>query len=564
MSRRAAVLMVFISIVAAVAVGSLAVPVAGGHESAQEDIVESCAEHPPEDFADPAGGNETIGWFAGFWWDEPLEINTSDGLNESELRDLSARTAARLEALRCLPFEELPPVEIMSRDEFANETAGQYAEIDERTRQFDNAQFETMLLIGSDEDSLDVRQQQRSGGVLGYYNFVEKRIVVVSDDPDSLLIDEGVLVHELGHALQDQHFDLGRYERNTLDLDKAALGVIEGDAHRVEQIYLGHCEAERWSEPCVSQEAGGGGGGGSVPNWGLYFIQFQPYSDGPTFIQSRYNQGGWEAVNELYEDMPRSAMHVIYPSRYGSVELVNVEVEDQSSANWERLTFENDPDYNEIGQVGLSSILIDPAYDGNPIVSQNEFLNFEDGQINETDPLNYDLEETDGWRGDKLYVYTDEMNRTGTVWKIAWTNESEQAAFLEAFERVADHRNGERVEGYAHTWTFGADSSFDMAMTIVPDGDRLWIVTAPSVEELTDIHAGIELVETSDGDDDTPPRDDTDGDDTTPPEDDSEPPMDDTDDDAPTEEDPIPGFGGMVALLGVLLATFLLRQRRDR
>ncbi len=567
MDRRLVLLLVVVAMFGTVAVAG----VGATTPAADHDIVHECAAEPPEDFAAPEAGNETIGWFDGFWYNEPLDIDASEGITEEELEKLSARTAARFEAMRCLPMETMPPVEIITRDEFANETAAQFANVSDRERQFDNAQFASLLTIGTAEDSVDVREDSRSVTVGGYYNFVEERIVVISDgDGDELMIDEPILAHELGHAIQDQHFDLETYHRPTKDLNNAKLGVIEGDVHLIEQEYLEHCEEDRWGEPCIEQDQDDTAGGASPPNWGLYFMGFQPYSDGPNFVDYIYTEGyegenGWDAVNELYEDMPESSSQVITPETFGTESPADLEITSDPSGTWERLTNPTGPDYNVIGEGGMAAMFLGQTverYQSNEfdaeIIPLDEIMNPEG--VNS--PFNYDIWPTDGWTGDRLYVYADEDNRTGSVWKTAWEDEEQRDEFLTAYELLAEDRGGERVDGYVHTWEF--DGEYDMAVTLYPADDRLWIVTAPTVDELSEIYGGIELLEEEEenGDDTTTPPGDNgvspgNGDDTiTPPngDDDPTPPADDTDDDT------IPGFGPLAGALALLALVLWLRR----
>ncbi len=210
---------------AAVVLGAVVAPATGttspGDQlSDSHSVVEQCAADPPADFDDPDGTTaEVVGWVEGYWYDEPLNITATDGLTESELGRLSARTAARVEALRCLTVQDgLPPVEIVTREAFADNQ--QFRQVGETERLVDNAKFETTLTIGSETDSVDVRQSDTSNRVGGFYDFVSEEIVIVSDDPSSLTIDESVLAEELGHAIQDQQFDLSSYDRPTVDRDK--------------------------------------------------------------------------------------------------------------------------------------------------------------------------------------------------------------------------------------------------------------------------------------------------------------------------------------------------------
>ena len=525
--------------------------------TADEELVHECAAEPPDYFADPPDGNDTIGWFDGYWYNEPLEIDAEDGLTQDELDEVSKRTAARFEAMRCLTFDSLPPVEIMDREEFAAETEAQYADVDEASAQFDNAQFEAMLTISSDEDAVEVRQADRAAVVGGYYDFINDEVVVISDDPDQLQLDEAILAHELGHALQNQHFDLAQYERPTQDLDNAKLGVIEGDVHRIEDEYLAYCEEELWNEPCILDDSEQDDPQ-EPPSWGLYFMQFQPYTDGQNFVDHVYEDGGWDAVDALYEDMPNSSVDVIYPERYGEFEPADLEVEDRSSEDWERLDPPQGPDYNVIGQAGLSAMFMGQSYEAisagqnNNILEINEFL-----PQDPENPINYDLEQTSGWAGDRLYAYGEtDGDDHAVVWKLAWEDEQDLTDFVRGYEELAEARGGEPVEGTAHTYAFGDGSDFDMAVTLYPDEDRLWIVTAPTTDDLTAVHDEIEVLD--EGASPLPQDDPTDDAD----EGDDADETDETDDAA--ADDTIPGFGVVVAASGVAFVVVGLALTRVR
>ncbi len=521
-------------------------------------LVAECAVEPPEDFAPPEAGNDTIGWFDGYWYNESLDVEIGDNLSPDQLEHLSARTAARVEALRCLSFDEMPPIEIMDREAFAEEQATFFESIGEPTRRFDNQQFETLLAIGSDADSIEIRQEAREVTSGGIYDFEQDHIIVITDDPDTLTIDEGILAHELVHALQDQHFNLSRYNRETTDRDKAILGVIEGDARRLELAYRDRCEAGDWGDSCLEAAQGAGG---PPPNWAQYFISFQPYSDGPTFVERAHERNGTAAVNALFDDMPRATLHTIDPGTYGTVAPELVMVPDMSDDPWERLEIPDGPDYNVIGRAGMSAILMGQSAEADAnerILSATEFQNFDETGLNVDpfDPFNYDLDQTDGWRGDRLYVYTNGED-TGSVWRSRWASHEDAAEFLEAYEALARYRGGEPVAGQDHTWRFGAGSDFDMVVTIEINDADLQIVTAPTLEDLPRIHQTVDI-ELEDDSSPTPP-------------DDSDPGQEDGDTDTnetsgnvsdDAGDDAIPGFGLLVALLALWWVA--LKERSGR
>ena len=49
---------------------------------------------------DRAPAEDRLGWEAGYWYDDPLPVNATDGLNESEREAAVARTMARVERIR--------------------------------------------------------------------------------------------------------------------------------------------------------------------------------------------------------------------------------------------------------------------------------------------------------------------------------------------------------------------------------------------------------------------------------------------------------------------------------
>jgi hypothetical protein len=494
---------------AAVVLGAVVAPATGttspGDQlSDSHSVVEQCAADPPADFDDPDGTTaEVVGWVEGYWYDEPLNITATDGLTESELGRLSARTAARVEALRCLTVQDgLPPVEIVTREAFADNQ--QSRQVGETERLVDNAKFETTLTIGSETDSVDVRQSDTSNRVGGFYDFVSEEIVIVSDDPSSLTIDESVLAEELGHAIQDQQFDLSSYDRPTVDRDKGILGLIEGDIGFVVDRYLEACDTGGWTEPCVTDQGStGGGGGADIANWALYFEQIQPYSDGPSFVQTIKAQGGWTAVDDLYADPPVTALHTVYPDTYGVVEPRDIEVPDRSTDDWERVTL---PGVATTGEqlthdtLGISTIAgmfaapgSERETEGSVLQARSMYNLDSDGQIDQFNPHEYAHPVTEGWRGDSLYTYVGEGGESATLWELAWNSTEDVETFVDSYEQLAEIRGGEPVAGYEHTFRFDEDSAYDMALTLVPDGDRVTVVTAPTVEQLTAVDQALDL-----------------------------------------------------------------------
>jgi hypothetical protein len=507
--RRAAIAVV--ALLAVLALGPSAVAGDGtAVDGANESVIQSCAVESPQDFGEPANGTETIGWVDGYWYDQPVEVDTSDGLTEGELERVSARATARIEVMRCLPaIDGLPPIDVISRDEYQDQigAGGSGDESNDGNADpdvFDNTLFETLLLSTSDSSIEDVRDEQRGETTAGFYDYVNKQITIITETPDSFLLNEPVLVHELGHAIQDQHFDVSGYERTTVDQNKAKLGLLEGDVHLVEQRYRRACEENVWNDSCLSESSSGGGGGGggrpNIPNWGLYLMDFQPYSDGPSFIDAIYERGGWEAVNDIYDNPPESALEVAKPALYDRFEGANATVPDNSSTGWDRvireqvMTTSETRAFETVGIAGIMAMFAEPSVENqreSPILDVLAIQNLnENGTIDRHNPYNYIHPETAGWRDDKFYVYRN-GSQTANVWHLVWENATAAGPFVRSYEDLIEYRGGVPVSEYERTYEFGNESEFNGTVTVVPQDEEVTIVMGPDVDALESVYPGI-------------------------------------------------------------------------
>lgn len=439
--------------------------------------------------ADPP--QDVLGWEGGYWHNESVPVVARDGLNASEQRIVVNRTMARIELIRRLEFTDTVPVEVISREEFQNRpgaTGGGARSPAFQT--FDNAKFESLFLIGENQNSLSVQQANRGQNVLGYYSPQNDSIVVVSPTATPQ-INRTTLAHELVHALQDQRFDLASANVPTRERYNARNGLIEGEANYVQRRYEARCDGQ-WR--CLRTPSGTSTGGGSGDfHVGVYALEFFPYADGPAFIDAIYDREGWAGVNDLYDDVPRSTEQVIYPQKYGRDAPTNVSIRESNSNGWERVRpgSPGRPDSAVLGQSALSAMFgytLYDQYNSSPVIAPQEFLNFgASQQINRTDPFDYDLNYTRGWDGDRMYVY-QKNNETGYVWKLAWDSPEEAREFVRGYRQLLVHWGGERVLGRENVWEVKRDSPFADAFSVRQEGDTVTIVNAPETDDLVDVH----------------------------------------------------------------------------
>ncbi|QKY20090.1 PGF-CTERM sorting domain-containing protein [Halolamina sp. CBA1230] len=551
MRRASTVLAVVLVVLAGVAPAAAAAPT--GADAAVSSSDAAASVQTGNDSAPPDPESDRIGWENGYWYNESIAVDQSDGLNESELDATVARAMARVEVIRGLEFDMEVPVEIVSRSEFAGSSNSSY---NETFRTFDNAKFEALFLIGEDEDSLAVQQSNRGATVGGYYSPATDSIVLVTDNESSLQVDELTLGHELVHAVQDQEFDLGNFSSQTRDGANANSGLIEGDANYVQYQYRQRCaEGGSWAGSCLRPEASGGGGGGGPANIGVYFVNYQPYSDGPAFIAAQKREGGWDAVNDLYDAPPRSAEQVIHPDLYGEDPPTEVELADEHGEDWERVRPASRLDYAEVGQAGVASMFVYPWYAGRSPQGyqavpnfQNTWFNYTDsGQLSQFDPLNYGFDAAAGWDGDRMHVYRNDAGEGGYVWRLVWDSDAEATEFRGAYEELLAYWGAEQVSEDTYRIDEG---SFADAFHVTVEGDTVTIVNAPSVGGLTEVRGSVDTnVETPTP---TPTVGPTE---TEPPDENSPTPTES----ATTTESP--GFSVLTGLLALLGAALLARRR---
>jgi hypothetical protein len=447
--------------------------------------VNACAAEPPADLDDPAGDTgDVVGWVDGYWYNEPINA-TGPALTEAELDVLIRRTAARVEALRCLAFEELPPTEMRTRDEHRNALESQFeAEVTDADERFDNALFSTTLIAGQSVDAVELQLDAQTSFPAAFYNIEEEFIGFITDDPNSTEIDQTILAHELVHALQDQNFELESvFEQPTTDDVAASLAVVEGDASLVEEQYVENCETGAWVDSCIRPQQGSPP---EIPSWPLTLEQLAAYN--MPLVEQQFERNGWSGVNGLLEERPDSAIEGLYPDRYGEFESSPPEIEDQSGADWERIELAEQND-DVFGQHALTSILMAPFYETNgqtEIIDADQFLT--GGQ-----EIDYAHPATDGWQGDRFYGYTNGESTAG-VWALNWESENNATTFADAFEELAGYRGGTLAEGYENVYTFENSPEYNMALGLERDGDSTLVVTAPTVDGLTDVHGTFDAV----------------------------------------------------------------------
>ncbi|MBC8028960.1 MAG: hypothetical protein H7Z16_02520 [Pyrinomonadaceae bacterium] len=157
--------------------------------------------------------------------------------------------------------------------------------------------------------------------VAGYYDTKEQRFRLA--DWLDLEGQKPVMAHELTHALQDQHFNLKRFEkwpRGDSDAEIAAHALIEGDATLAMTMYM-----LKYPMVALAFTKSLAAGGISTEQYDLAPRAIReslifPYLNGSQWATQVYKRGGWAAVSKAYTNLPLSTEQIIHSEKYFSYE----------------------------------------------------------------------------------------------------------------------------------------------------------------------------------------------------------------------------------------------------
>jgi len=231
-----------------------------------------------------------------------------------------------------------------------------------------------------------------------------------------------VIAHELTHALQDQHFNLRRFEKwpkHDSDAELAAHSLVEGDASFLMMQYIVR-NPERQLAFMKSMGATGASATEQIekaPRVLRETLLF-PYFQGMGWVAGVYKQGGWDAVSAAYKDLPKSTEQILHNDKYAAGELpVKVSLRDISASlgrGWKMA--DNDVE----GEWGYYLILDQIL--ASPDVSKKASA---------------------GWGGDRYALFTGPKPADVlVVQKTVWDSEQDAREFFDAYVSRTTKRYG--------------------------------------------------------------------------------------------------------------------------
>jgi hypothetical protein len=302
----------------------------------------------------------------------------------------------------------------------------------------------------------------------GFYDPIKDEMFVISDNGDDLGAAEYFYSHEVVHALQDAYLDphdlLEDLSGLNGDESLAALALFEGDAVAGSNEYLANhpglaldlLREAQTDFPVLD-------GAPAAVAVTLIF----PYSSGLEFVDRLRLEGGWNAVDAAYDDIPASTEQILHPAKYLQRDRpVTIDLPDASNVlgqDW-RLVSED-----TLGELQAAILLANlPPGEGVSMVT---------GSIALPEAAR---NAAAGWDGDRYALWEDpQTHQEVLIWRTAWDTPEDARAFSRALAKFEEERrngifNGETPDDIALI-------TADVTARIRLNGQEVFYVQAPDL-----------------------------------------------------------------------------------
>jgi len=231
------------------------------------------------------------------------------------------------EDVRGLEFLADPTVTVLTAEELsARVRADIEEEIDLEEIVIDEAFFQLIGILGPEIDLAKAITDLYSEQVAGFYDHETKELVV-GGDTEMTPLTKIIVVHELIHAIADQHFGLSTLT-DLVDEERyheasAFQALAEGEATYFQVVYM-------QSLPMAEQVAAATESLDydtsvldALPAWFGEDLAF-PYDFGFLFVETLIDRGGVAAVDQAYGRLPTTVEQVMHPEAYRTFEASRV------------------------------------------------------------------------------------------------------------------------------------------------------------------------------------------------------------------------------------------------
>jgi len=273
----------------------------------------------------------------------------------------------------------------------------------------EQAELAMLDLLPQGYDLADSLLQLSEEQVIGFYDDKTNEMVVLGNLSQIDAAEKVTFAHEYDHALENQSFNLQSLpvqDKNNSDLALAAQSVVEGDATLLMMLYAYRYLGPTWVMELAQSTGGNNTEFDAAPPVIRETLLF-PYVQGTQFLMSIFLQGGWQAVNHLYADLPKSTEQILHPEKYlANEQPQEVAIPDLKGSlgdGWSEL------DSNVLGELD-TRIYLEAFVDSATATKASA-----------------------GWGGDRYAFYEDANKRDLLVLRSTWDTPQDAEEFFDAY-----------------------------------------------------------------------------------------------------------------------------------
>lgn len=395
-----------------------------------------------------------------------LAEDSKDGPDETTKAHIK-----KTEELRGLKFETNPSVKYWSTDELKKMMTADFDEELPEAKAKDMQ--EVLFAFGLTPKGYDLRKEYLElmlEQIAGFYHPKKKLLCLIQGKSGSGMEEETVIIHELNHAMQDQHFDLTRLQDLTAkndDMSTALKCLIEGEATMVmfDNVLMQQGGMTSDQVPGIEgiiegqMKAGGGMGGQQKLDKAPLVIKeglIGAYIDGFKFCVAVKRAGGWDDLNKAWADIPVSTEQILHPDRYIKRDMpqtVTIPEKLEGLDGWEKV------EQNVMGEFGVKMVLL---------------------TLKPKSPKS-GAEASAGWDGDLFRLYRKD-GKTLLAWATVWDTETDAKEFTAAYVK-AIRKKLDGLDDVKATGDGMSNESSGGWVEIKRDGRKVFIAEGGSEEE---------------------------------------------------------------------------------
>lgn len=340
------------------------------------------------------------------------------------------RTARETAAIRELPpLDEIDDVLLTQAELQAKMPDLLATDLDPVEIEGESRALAALGLIPPDLDLLDLMTRLLGEQAAGYYDPLTDEMIVIADGEFDA--EKYFYSHEVVHALQDAHLDptdlMEETDSDNGDEVQARVALYEGDAVSASNAYLE--QHPDLSLALLRESATAFPEFEQAPGAISAHLIF-PYVEGPRFVDRLLDEGGWDAVNAAYVDMPASTEQILHPTKYidrdNPVTVPLPDLENLLEDAWQPIFDDT------LGELQIALLLADFA--------PGESLDLYTGEIAFPESAR---NAAAGWDGDRFALWEDSGSGNEVlIWRSAWDTSQDARAFSRALAQFNETRWG--------------------------------------------------------------------------------------------------------------------------